>query len=254
MQARKEEMLVNRARAEHPPVWSARRRGGRCSEHPSQRARVRASGPAVVPGLGKGSPPWREQHAFLRRFGVATLEPVEAWEEVKAGRAVLLDVRFGDDPKTWRIEPSLSVPYVKSGAFGRLAGLSLWEFGIPVGLRGGVKVRDVLFVDNVREAVADLNTPLVLCDELGGSLVRDCASKGALLDLTRSMSLMAAYELAQAGYTTLSYVEGGYNGWYESAAFSDSLPSGLGTWPGDLQWFGYRQFVGNDPTKGARDD
>ena len=119
-----------------------------------------------------------------------------------------------------------------------------------------VKLRDPNFTRGALAALPDTRAPLILADQLGGSLVRDAVplggSYGIMLDSTRSQALMAAYELSQVGYEDLAYVEGGFNDWYEEAALGGELPAGEGRWPGDKEWFGYRQFRGNDPRKGYR--
>ena len=209
----------------------------------------------VIPGLGRDSPHWSLTHAYLRERGVRALAPADAWAAMQHG-ATLVDVRFGPDFDEWRVPGAVSVPYTYSTPLRRLLGLSLWEFGIPIGLRGGVKLRDPNFTRGALAALPDTRAPLILADQLGGSLVRDAVplggSYGIMLDSTRSQALMAAYELSQVGYEDLAYVEGGFNDWYEEAALGGELPAGEGRWPGDKEWFGYRQFRGNDPRKGYR--
>jgi hypothetical protein len=40
----------------------------------------------------------------------------------------------------------------------------------------------------------------------------------------------------------------------QDCAFDSDLPEGVGVWPGDIEWFGYRQFKQKDRLKGQRDD
>lgn len=141
----------------------------------------------------------------------------------------------------------------------RAGARSLWEFGIPIGLRGGLKARDPEFADKVRAAFPDTSTHLMLLDIAGGSLeeppVPEFAT-GQGYDFTKSQALQCAYELVQAGYTNLSYVRGGCNDWFEDA-HNDAegvLPKGegKGPWLGHSEVYAYRQFRMKDPTKGRR--
>jgi len=45
------------------------------------------------------------------------------------------------------------------------------------------------------------------------------------------------------------------NQYYEDAyKYPNELPEPDSKWPGDLEWFGYRQFIGKDRARGQRDD
>ena len=101
----------------------------------------------------------------------------------------------------------------------------------------------------------DKKTKIILACIWGGSLVREPPKNRGLTDDTKGAgSLPGAFELYQAGYTNLYHMYGGVNQYYQDCALDESLIDGEGIWPGDLEWFGYRQFVGKDRLKGQRDD
>ena len=145
------------------------------------------------------------------------------------------------------------------------SGLSLWEVGIPVGVRGGLKERNKDFAPQAVDALgADAfggRDVIVVC-ERGGSLVRDCIPAGSSISIedTKAVSLQACYELAQCGVTGLRYIEGGLNEYYETQEVAGGILKGEGgpknpdaDWPGNWEWFGYRQFKFKDPRKGRRE-
>ena len=219
----------------------------------------------VKPALGKGAPKWREIHAYLRSYPVKTTTPEETSAMLERNRAVVLDVRFAPDFEAWRIPGSVSVPYIVGGPLGPLSGLSLWEVGIPVGVRGGLKERNKDFAPQAVDALgADAfggRDVIVVC-ERGGSLVRDCIPAGSSISIedTKAVSLQACYELAQCGVTGLRYIEGGLNEYYETQEVAGGILKGEGgpknpdaDWPGNWEWFGYRQFKFKDPRKGRRE-
>jgi len=89
----------------------------------------------------------------------------------------------------------------------------------------------------------------------GGSLVQVPPKNRGLTDATKGAgSLPGAFELYQAGYTNLYHLCGGVNQYYQDCAFDAKLPEGVGEWPGDSEFFGYRQFKGKDRLRGQRDD
>ena len=51
----------------------------------------------------------------------------------------------------------------------------------------------------------------------------------------------------------LYHLYNGVNQYYDDCAFDQSIPEGEGTWPGDIEFFGYRQFKGKDRLKGPRE-
>ena len=187
-------------------------------------------------------PKWPEVWRWLNdEKKMDTLDSRDASKLVKRG-AVLLDVRFEPDYEKWSIPGSVHVPYVTGGFLAKLR--------LP-----GFKKKNVDFVKQVEAAVPDKNAKIILACIWGGSLVREPPKNRGLTDDTKGAgSLPGAFELYQAGYKNLYHLYGGVNQYYQDCAFDDTLVEGVGTWPGDLEWFGYRQFVGKDRLKGQRDD
>jgi rhodanese-related sulfurtransferase len=196
----------------------------------------------IVPGVGKGMPKWPEVWRWLNEEKkMDTLDSRDASKLMKRG-AVLLDVRFEPDYDKWSIPGSTHVPYVTGGFLAKLR--------LP-----GFKKKNEDFVKQVEAAVPDKNAKIILACIWGGSLVREPPKNRGLTDDTKGAgSLPGAFELYQAGYKNLYHLYGGVNQYYQDCAFDESLVEGVGTWPGDLEWFGYRQFVGKDRLKGQRDD
>lgn len=196
----------------------------------------------IVPGIGKGMPKWPEVWSWLREEKkMKTIDSKECSQLMKRG-AVLLDVRFEPDYEKWSVPGSVSVPYVLGGFLAKLR--------LP-----GFKKKNVDFVAQVESAIPDKKTKIILTCIWGGSLVREPPKNRGLTDDTKGAgSLPGAFELYQAGYTNLYHLYGGVNQYYQDCAFDKSLVEGEGTWPGDIEWFGYRQFNGKDRLKGQRDD
>ena len=196
----------------------------------------------IVPGVGKGMPKWPEVWTWLNyEKKMQTVDSAEAVAMMKKG-AVFLDVRFEPDYEKWSVPGSVHVPYVTGGVLAKMR--------LP-----GFKKKNVDFVSQVEAAIPDKKTKIILACIWGGSLVREPPKNRGLTDDTKGAgSLPGAFELYQAGYTNLYHLYGGVNQYYQDCAFDDRLIEGEGTWPGDLEWFGYRQFIGKDRLKGQRDD
>lgn len=222
------------------------------------RGRLGACKGVILPGFGSKAPHWSKIHAYLKGKGVKPISPLDCWRRAESGRLTLLDVRFKLDYDQWSIEPSVSVPYVYTTILRRIWGLSLWEFGIPIGLRGGLKGRDEQFVAKVEALLPNKRQPIAILDIAGGSLEEEPLpefSRGMNIDRTRSQALQCAYELTQAGYSNLFYVRGGCNDWHEMAAneLEGKLPQGgPGNWLGHDEVYAYRQYRFKDATKGRR--
>jgi len=197
----------------------------------------------IVPGMGPGAREWRRIHKELKtKYKMRTVGSAECAKMMRQN-AVLLDVRFEPDFEQWSVPGSVSCPYVEGGILAKLR------------LPGFKKVK-ANFVDEVEALVPDKNTKIIMCDIWGGSLERDPPENKSFTDPTKGAgSLPAAFEMYQAGYKNLFHLRGGVNQYYEDCETDKNLPEpDPSTWPGNLEWFGYRQFNGKNRARGQRDD
>ena len=197
----------------------------------------------IVPGMGPGAREWRRIHKELKtKYKMRTVGSAECAQMMRQN-AVLLDVRFEPDFEQWSVPGSVSCPYVDGGILAKLR------------LPGFKKVK-ANFVDEVEALVPDKNTKIIMCDIWGGSLERDPSENKSFTDATKGAgSLPAAFEMYQAGYKNLFHLRGGVNQYYEDCETNKNLPEpDPSTWPGNLEWFGYRQFKGKNRARGQRDD
>ena len=199
----------------------------------------------IIPCLGKGMCKWPEAWDYLvKEKRMPTLDAKRAMKMMQEEGAMILDVRFAPDFEQWSIPGSINVPYVEGNILAKLR--------IP-----SFKKKNVNFVNDVREAVPDLNKSIILVDVWGGTLLKEPPTNRGLTDDTKGAgSLPAAFEMYQVGYTRLFHLAGGVNQYYEDAYyFPNEIPEPTeAKWPGDLEWFGYRQFLGKDRGRGQRDD
>ena len=165
----------------------------------------------------------------------------ESDADAKKG-ALIVDVRFQPDSEQWSIPGSINVPYIEGGLLAKLR--------LP-----GFKKKNMNFVNDMQR-VAELKQDIILVDIWGGTLLSEPPKNRGLTDNTKGAgSLPAAFEMYQVGYTKLYHLAGGVNQYYEDAyKYPNELPEPDSKWPGDLEWFGYRQFNGKDRAKGQRDD
>ncbi|OUS42911.1 Rhodanese-like domain-domain-containing protein [Ostreococcus tauri] len=206
----------------------------------------RANARGIVPGMGPGAREWRLIHKELKtKYRMPTVSSAECAKMMRQGGkpATLLDVRFGPDFEQWAVPGSVSVPYVEGGILAKLR--------LP-----GFKKVNARFVDDVERAIPDKTTKIILCDIWGGSLEREPPENKSFTDPTKGAgSLPAAFELYQAGYKNLYHLRGGVNQYFEDCETNKDLPEpDPKSWPGNLEWFGYRQFNGKDRARGQRDD
>ena len=230
----------------HRRTAAARRRIDRCArcvdpKNPLGRANARG----IVPGMGPGAREWRLVHAELKKkYRMPTVSASECVRMMRGReRATLVDVRFAPDFEQWSVPGSVSVPYVEGGFLAKLR--------LP-----GFKTVNPRFVEDVEAKIPDKTTKIILCDIWGGSLERDPPENKSFTDPTKGAgSLPAAFELYQAGYKNLYHLRGGVNQYFEDCEKDKSLPEpDPATWPGNLEWFGYRQFNQKNRAKGQRDD
>ena len=196
----------------------------------------------IVPCLGPGMCEWPDAWQYLvKTKRMPTIDARKAMQMQKKG-ALIVDVRFQPDFEQWSIPGSINVPYIEGGLLAKLR--------LP-----GFKKKNMNFVNDMQR-VAELKQDIILVDIWGGTLLSEPPKNRGLTDNTKGAgSLPAAFEMYQVGYTKLYHLAGGVNQYYEDAyKYPNELPEPDSKWPGDLEWFGYRQFNGKDRAKGQRDD
>lgn len=234
------------ARAVKTKTRNGRRAGVRVFAVDPSNRQGKPNARGIVPGMGPNAREWRLIHTELKSgYKMKTVSSAECVRMMAREKATLVDVRFGPDFEQWSVPGSVSVPYVEGGILAKMR------------LPGFKKVK-ANFVDEFERVVPDVNAKIVLCDIWGGSLEQDPPSNKSFTDPTKGAgSLPAAFELYQAGYKNLYHLRGGVNQYYEDCETDKSLPEpdpSKQKWPGDLEWFGYRQFNGKDRSRGQRDD
>ena len=225
------------------PVQSAARRAASSRRAPpapeavgdAATASVAPDADGVVPAFGPGSPPWPSVHADLRsgKFGeVRTVTPAQAAAMLRDdARASLADVRPRIEFEEFRCggeetsgSSALNVRNVPYFVPHRSAA-KRWQ-GYFLCTKDGLKERDPTFSRSFREAFPDLSAPIIVGCKTGGDISQapvtiDPVTKRQVFpegssqyaDKSRSNSLMATYELQQAGYTNLFHLEGGITEW-----------------------------------------
>mmetsp|Transcript_1511 Transcript_1511/g.2353 ORF Transcript_1511/g.2353 Transcript_1511/m.2353 type:complete len:342 (+) Transcript_1511:84-1109(+) len=186
---------------------------------------------SITPGFGLGSPPWPRIHADLRggTFGqVRTVTVEEARELLSEGGAALADVRprieFGEFRAGAAGDGSLDVRNVPYFVPHRSAS-KRWQ-GYFLCTKDGLKERDWRFTRSFEETFPDKSAPIVVGCKTGGDVSQDPITvdpvtnrrvvpdgSSQYTDKSRSNSLMAVYELQQAGYTNLYHLQGGVTKW-----------------------------------------
>lgn len=220
---------------QHPNHIASRRRGST-----TRRAAIAAdtaesdAADGVVPAFGEGSPAWPLVHADLKsgKFGKVRTVSVADAKDLMARGASLADVRpriefeefragvDGDDSLDVRNVPYM-VPH-RSVA-------KRWQ-GYLLCTKDGLKERDWRFTRSFAERFPDKSAPIVVGCKTGGDIgmepirietdpstgrTRQVIPEGSSQygDRSKSNSLMAIYELQQAGYTNLYHLDGGVTKW-----------------------------------------
>ena len=196
----------------------------------------------VRPGQGSNAPKFPEICDYLASSGKCEgISPEEFKEryyhrllvEKKSGsgrkKVTCLDLRQPLEYEDWRVPPFASCPYQipSKNTFRRVSGYAL-------SIKGGLKERDEDFVRNCYELCErDLRSTVVVCDLKGGSIRNAQSSETSnrgVIDRSDSFAVRACYELVQAGFQDVKFVEGGFPGLiddaglpYESEKFMDLL-------------------------------
>jgi len=188
----------------------------------------------VRPGQGSNAPKFPEICDYLASSGKCEgISPEEFKEryyfEKKRKKVTCLDLRQPLEYEDWRVPPFASCPYQipSKNTFRRVSGYAL-------SIKGGLKERDEDFVRNCYELCErDLRSTVVVCDLKGGSIRNAQSSETSnrgVIDRSDSFAVRACYELVQAGFQDVKFVEGGFPGLiddaglpYESEKFMDLL-------------------------------
>ena len=141
-----------------------------------------------------------------------------------------LDLRQPLEHEDWQVPPfqggcAYQIP--SKNAFRRVSGYAL-------SIKGGLKERDEEFVKKVYETCEeDLSATVIVCDLKGGSIKKAQSSEASnrgVIDRSDSFAVRACYELVQAGFQDVKFIEGGFPGLiddaklpYKSEKFSDLL-------------------------------
>ena len=141
-----------------------------------------------------------------------------------------LDLRQPLEHEDWQVPPfqggcAYQIP--SKNAFRRISGYAL-------SIKGGLKERDEEFVKKVfKTCNEDLSATVIVCDLKGGSIQKAQSSEASnrgVIDRSDSFAVRACYELVQAGFRDVKFIEGGFPGLiddaklpYESEKFSDLL-------------------------------
>ena len=141
-----------------------------------------------------------------------------------------LDLRQPLEHEDWQVPPfqggcAYQIP--SKNAFRRISGYAL-------SIKGGLKERDEEFVKKVFETCnEDLSATVIVCDLKGGSIRKAQSSEASnrgVIDRSDSFAVRACYELVQAGFRDVKFIEGGFPGLiddaklpYKSEKFSDLL-------------------------------
>ncbi|KAG2499594.1 hypothetical protein HYH03_002535 [Edaphochlamys debaryana] len=161
---------------------------------------------------------WAIMSAALREANLRMLAPQELpW--VKEKGAIVVDVRPEDSFAEGHLPGASNVPFYRS-----IDGWTPWQMARRVGfaLFGVAKGTEPNpnFVSDVRSLVADpATTPVVLYCNMGGSLEPTKNDRNG--QQTRSM--IAAYELVQAGFKAVHVLKGGFGEWNSNGREVEAL-------------------------------
>lgn len=184
----------------------------------------------ITPAFGPGSPQWPEVHAELRAMGVRTISVADARALLSSvPGASIADVRPRIEFEEFRpgVDGDPDAPDVRNVPYmvPHRSAAKRWQ-GYFLCTKDGLKERDWRFTRSFAEAFPDKSAPIIVGCKTGGDISaapvtidpvtkRQVFPEGSsqYTDKSRSNSLMATYELAQAGYTNLYHLEGGVTKW-----------------------------------------
>lgn len=169
------------------------------------------SGPTGLNVKGKYRPTspggWAEMSNTLREAGLRMVAPQEVpWQKEKG--AVVVDIRPAESYKEGHVPDSVNVPFYQ-----QIQGWTPWQvarrvgyafFGVSQGTEPNPN-----FIAEVRNLVTPETGSIIVYCNLGGSLEPTDINRNG----TQTRSMVAAYELIQAGFKNVSVLKGGYSEW-----------------------------------------
>ena len=186
----------------------------------------------IIPAFGPGAPQWPVIHADLRSSKFGTVRTVTSEQAAKMLRdpsnpAALADVRpriefdeFAAEDESKPIDVR-NVPYFVP----HRSTAKRWQ-GYFLCTKDGLKERDPTFTKSFEAQFPDKSAPIVVGCKAGGDITLDPVTIDPVTkrqvfpegssqygDGSKSNSLMAVYELQQAGYTNVFHLEGGITEW-----------------------------------------
>mmetsp|Transcript_10499 Transcript_10499/g.28832 ORF Transcript_10499/g.28832 Transcript_10499/m.28832 type:complete len:247 (-) Transcript_10499:91-831(-) len=151
---------------------------------------------------------WQIMYEALTASEVAPVTASDI-EALKSSGAIIVDVRPANDFASGHIEGSVNVPLYQP--------ITGWEpkqvlrkaayafFGVFNGTEANEN-----FAEDVKKA-AGLDKEIIVVCNTGGTLEQSTNFQTG----KQSRSLMAAYDMLNLGFSKLSFLEGGYNQWYD---------------------------------------
>ena len=174
----------------------------------------------VQPKSGVAYTVWPAVHTTLVTAGVKSIPAEEVSKLVEEGKAVVVDVRPGDNFEKEHVDGSLNVPLYRpvegSSLFDKVKKLAVGAMAMTA------TERNPNFADDARKTLGEESRMIIVACMMGGSLTTEVSRKRknmkSFKDPERafgreSRSLKAAYELMQAGYENIAHLEGGIAMW-----------------------------------------
>uniref|UniRef100_A0A061RLE6 Rhodanese-like domain-containing protein chloroplastic-like n=1 Tax=Tetraselmis sp. GSL018 TaxID=582737 RepID=A0A061RLE6_9CHLO len=164
-----------------------------------------------------GKPPtspaaWAAMQKLLEETGVKSVAPQEVASAQRRG-TVVIDIRPAKDFDEYHIPGSVNVPFYRpiEGWSGKqlVRRVAFAFFGVFNGTEYNQN-----FVQEAQSEIVDTDKGAILVCGLGGELQGPGGAERTPRAQTRS--LMAAYELANAGVRNLVTLRGGFSGWIEA--------------------------------------
>ncbi|GBF94991.1 hypothetical protein Rsub_07492 [Raphidocelis subcapitata] len=166
---------------------------------------------------------WELMKQALVSAGVKVISPQEVVFALGSGGAALIDVRPAALFAEGAVEGAVNCEYFRS-----IQGWSPWQVARRIGyaafgVLNGTEVNPDFSAEVEAAVGGDRSRPVVLYCSQGGSL----ESGGGQRKGFQTRSLVAAYELVQRGFTSVSVMKGGFAEWSKSGR-DVAVPGGGG--------------------------